>query len=808
MASGQNNLYSTPTFELFRRGLLTQTVRIFRGINAYQSQAALGPDWALDCLNVMAPGWGGLSKFRLPVIMDGGGVGPSGPTSFFDYQQGSGIRQIVAAVGTSLYYYNWATSTTLSAPTLIETDPTDVGSWSMVESNNLMYMANGVRMVKWDGSHLALVPWSIAAPTLNLTIGSAGLLLSSIQRAGNVVTFTIRNTAAAPARFASMYLQVGNLVTINNPSDASFNGTFAIASVITPGLSYTYAQVAANAGPFVNVAVVSAATSSGVVPNVTGSRTAGIASYSWTPQLEIDVNTVPGTLVTISGFADATLNGTFEVATAVPGNQNGVSFNTPTAAITVIQPGLPDSAGGVNGTATFGVTITVSRSYAESITDQQGASSNIGPILTVNGPLTNRIIYVNVDANSQLFASIDGGGDLFFDPSAPSIHGTIIHDYIQDGNLDLPIPAPLVNNPVPVGKYLAVGQNRIFIANLVGAPNQIAYTGYEQILFGRPEAVSPPNNRLRLEIGAESIAGIGIMRQGIVGFSNTKRMYMLRGQVEDITVSSPIQFSSFLEELPWDIGTLCHQSIQSTPYGLLFWASDRTVQIFDGRNKPQDVSGPVYPLLRRATQGLEAQAVGMYFNWLERDWYGLTLSIDGSLVNNLTIFWSLQQSSDGNQVDIFPTSFQCDFVNVLSTPTGQRVMAISQGGRIKNLPVSQDTTGGLGDPTIIAPTAGKLGAFWKGGYFGNDTPQRSKMFRYGLLAADQDGFNVLESIIDDREHTFKNPLVFGPVKVDKSSFSINRRGKRCSIQITFPPDDVSSNVLEYSVTSIPTSDRR
>src|SRR5882672_1212126 len=99
MSSGTQNLYSSPGFELFRRGLNAQTVKQFRGMNAFQAQTLLDPEWALDCLNVMVPGWGGLSKFRLPVPISSV-LAPNpvnGPYQFVDFQTGLGIRQVVAS---------------------------------------------------------------------------------------------------------------------------------------------------------------------------------------------------------------------------------------------------------------------------------------------------------------------------------------------------------------------------------------------------------------------------------------------------------------------------------------------------------------------------------------------------------------------------------------------------------------------------------------------------------------------------------------------------------------------------------------
>lgn len=809
MASGAQSFYSTPMFELFRRGLTVQTIKNFRGINAYQSATVVSAEHALDCLNVLIPGTGGVSKFRLPIALgaDPSGTG-AGPFQIFDFQQVGGTRQVVASYAQALYFFTWATATTLSAGTLIEAAANDAQPWSMVEANQIMFAANNIRMMKWDGANW--YNWGITAPVTAPTINSPGYSLSSLQRAANVVTFTFRNTG--PFNLGATYLNVGDTITVTNPSDASYNGVFTIATVVTPGFTYTYAQVGANSGPFVNVPFASFATSSGVVPGiVVGSRTAGVATYSWSPDLPVNNLAMVGTFVTVSGYADATLNGVFQVATANIGTGGG------TGTITCAQAGLPDSAGGANGTLTAGVTIVIARSYAFSFVTYLGHPSNISLITTVKGPLTNRIVYVGGPPNFpdpqtvgyQLFATLDGGGDLFIDRSAiPGVSGTILHDFYPDSSLDPTVQGPLIHNPPPVGRYLTVGQSRVFVANIVGDPTAIAYSGFEQITYpgARPEEAFPPNNRLRLRIGAEGVAGIGVLQAGVVAFSVTKKMWMLRGQVEDITLNLPVAFSAYLEELPWDTGTMCHQSIQPTPMGLLFWATDRTVQLFDGHGTLSDISGPVYPILRRATVGKESVASSAYFNWLERDWYGLSFPIDGSPINNFTLFWSMQP--DTQQVDIFPCSIGMACLQTITTSALQRILAIGQNGKILNLPVSQDTTSGIADPALIPATAANLPAFWRGGYFGNDTPYRSKMFRRGLAVTDNGGFSVTMRSVNNKVYTIKTPKILAKKAIpQEGSFSINDRTARLSVEINFPDKDVSCNLLELSIGTIPTSDR-
>lgn len=815
MASGAQSFYSTPAFEIFRRGLTVNTVKKFRGIDAYQSVTSLNPDTAQDCLNVMIPGSGGISKFRLPVQLSAAppNIG-AGPFQVFDFQQSTGTRQVVSVFAQSLFYYTWNSDTQLSVAVQIDTGPADAQPWSMVEANQLLFGSNGLRMMKWTGA--AFQPWGIVGP---VTAPRLGLLTTTLappiglSRAAGIVTVQI--AAALPVD-----TKVGDTIVISNSPDPSFNGSFPVATIISQ-FSFTYVQAGANAtSGNANVQFFSEFASFNLAAGPNGAvRVNGVATYkintasgktgAFQPILPgIDPGASPLPQVTFAGVADGTFNGTFPVTT----------IDATGTILTVLQPGLPDSAsGGGTVVSAFSPAQGVTWSYAYGNSTVMNFS-NVSPPSTVFIG-TNRSVRINAIASTDpqvdviaWFRTIDGGGDQFLHSITNiAAGGLVLTDLVQDGNLNQTIQGPLLNFPPPVGKFTAVGQSRVFIGNLTGTgPNpggstDIAYSGYEQILLGRPEECFPPFNRIRLQIGADPIAGIGILQSGVVGFSVTKKMYMLRGNIEDISINAPVAFSAYLEELPWNVGTMCHQSIQPTSYGLIFWASDRTVQLFSGSAKPQDISRPVYPILRRATKGREAFASSTYFNWLERDWYGLCLAIDGSFSNNYTIFWSLNAAGE---IDIFPCNIQMDCMATVSSVNLQRLLVIGQQGRVMNLPVSQDTQGGIADPSIIPATVAQLPAYWRSGYFGNDSPQRSKNFRRGFMVTDTDGFKVTKRFVNNQSLTVMNPKIMGPHKTKNGgSFSIGQRANRCSIEINFPDQDVASNVLELSIGYIGTGDR-
>jgi len=656
------SLYSTPAFEVFRRALQTEVIKKFRGINAYTTLAALGPEWAQDLLNVVISGSGGLSKLRLPVTLSAAVPGQNTcPNSFWDFQQGNGTRQVIAQFGPALYYY----SNDLAVATLIENVAANQGQWSFVTANNIMFGVNGLRTQKWTGA--SWWGWGIAAPL------------------------------AAP------------------------NAPGVIGGTLSPATGYTYAYAYKNS-----------------VTGHVGNRSASSTSTG------AQAN---------KGFT------VLAVASADPQVDTIVWFR--------ILDGGGDPCRLCVVNLTTGAVTTFASNANVVVT---AATANLG--ITDNSP---------------------------------------------DSSLDQATIGPLINGLPLAGKYLAVGQGRVFIANLPGAPQDILYSGYEQILIGRPEESFPSNNRLRLSIGAEQISGIGVLQSGVVAFSQTGRMYMLRGAVEDITLNVPVAFSAYLEELPWTLGCASHFTVQVTPYGMVWLAGDKTIQLFDGRSEPIDISPGVYPLLRRITPGTEGSCVAAYFNWLERDLYVLLAAVDGSLSINRIFFFAFNKAVGSDQIETVETFISdlpatipgaVPWVGMLTTSKLQRMLCIAAQGFIKQLPVSSDTEGGLTkDLTIIPATNGNLNAYWRSGYFGNEQPFRSKLFRWGRMISDQGSFSQTLRFVDDDVRTLLQPEIIGPIQMVGSKLGLNRRAKRLAVEINFPAKDAPANVIELQMSHIGTSDR-
>jgi hypothetical protein len=193
--------------------------------------------------------------------------------------------------------------------------------------------------------------------------------------------------------------------------------------------------------------------------------------------------------------------------------------------------------------------------------------------------------------------------------------------------------------------------------------------------------------------------------------------------------------------------------------------------------------------------------------------------VNGSLSVNRLFMFAFNKTVGTDQVESVETFISdvpstlpgaVPWIGLITTSKLQRMLCIGAQGFIQQLPVSSDTVGGLTqDLTIIPATNGNLNAYWRGGYFGNDSPQRSKMFRWLRMISDQDpkNFHATLRFVDDEQRTFLQPEIIGPLQFPSSRLGMNRRAKRASVEINFPAQDAPANVIELTVASIPTSDR-
>jgi hypothetical protein len=376
-----------------------------------------------------------------------------------------------------------------------------------------------------------------------------------------------------------------------------------------------------------------------------------------------------------------------------------------------------------------------------------------------------------------------------------------LRDRKIDAGLTLSLQAPLLNFPPIPAKYLAKFGERIYGFNLTGGRSDIEYSAFEQVLTGRPEESFFPNNRLRLTIGADEIAGGGVIQAGVIAFSRTNQMFMHRGIPEDITLATPVRFSAVLEELPFEIGLASHFSIQSTPYGLVWLGADLNLYLYGGVGEPLNISGDVRPLLRAITPGTQEKIESVYFNYADRQWYVLAVAVNGALEHNRMVIVDMTPSAEEN-LGIFVSDIAADGLRIVELTTGEQLLCLGQGGRIRKFKAVSDTEGGI--TLAITSTTGVLGAWWRGGYFGGEDPEVVKLERWAKVTADQGGFTLTAHFVDDEGRTFRDPEVVN-LGVIQTGFpkAVNRKTRRVSYEIRFPTQDVSANVLALERAAIP-----
>jgi hypothetical protein len=759
----------------------------FRGIDRYSSAIKVTPDYALDLLNVICSNNGGMEKMRVPTALTPQIGSLAGPRVFFDYQKADGFtRQIITFEGTKIFALDAAAG---YAPVQVDDNPLNDGLWSCVESNNLLFMANGKRMLKWNGT--AIQPWGIqtpvVAPSVNPGAGPVailaapnGLLMASgaIQAGPNGLTqvgfvVTVKFTA-----LVDFPIQAGDTLVIAGAGDPAYDGTFILASAAVVG------------GKTV---VTFVHTVSGLAASGAGTGSFNLAAVF----TAVGMTFINGQVVTVAGAGIAGYNGTWTL--------RFIAFSGSTVAVLVLNTtGLAASG---NGTIASGLTLVSGRkwryAYRCSLTGHVGTASDASassgplasqlPLVTATPPApVDGLVDTQID-QIRWTCTLDGGSDYFYNRDTTiATDGYTLQDGTPDTGLTLSLRAQLINNPPPVGNYLAVYQGRIFVFCLAGAGHDIAYSGYERILDGRPEESYPPNNRLRLAIGSDVIAGGGVIQAGVIAFSKSNEMYMLRGIMEDVTISAPILFTAFLEQLPWNQGSASHDTIQSTSYGLLFQGSDLTIQLFNGTNKPITISDPVNSILSTITPGYSSVSRSTYFSYVDRDWYVLLIPTAGSATPNKILFFDLTENPETN-AGIFVSDIPADDVEVVEKPDGTRMLCLSSGGYIYQFKALSDAVNAI---SPITYTSGTLQAYWRSGYFGAESPELQKLFRWARLIADQSGFQVRYYVVDHEQYTFRNPLVVGPFNVDQSNLlSMNLKGKALSIELIFPSADVTAGVM-------------
>ena len=663
------------------RRLTPETVRQFRGMNAWHSVDRVPPDYALECLNVIPSGSGGLEKMRFPVnLMAAPQPDLAGTGTLVNFQNALGVRQVLALFNGYLYRIDLDAWTA----TQIEYNVLNEGVPSAVVSNNMAFVANGLRMAKWTGTEYQ--PWGIAQPPLPL------MTIVPITGTGDPTEApVVWSRPLDPDEIPPSGIWLG-------PRTISVSYTWCIGATETLESPATVYNVPMNHEAIMTVPEPPAGvTGYNVYVDPLGGanrKRANTEGHHGVPNPFIVPNYMPRVFDEVFPF----WWGMFGYVSPPAAN------NTLTGQV---------RATGRKYRVAYGNSVTGHISAASAATDSTGAllATDQTEILVANP----------TDANNDqiwLFATVDGGSDYFLLPNPSNSDGswpidggstTKIVDQYSDDVLVKSFIAPMLNFPPVVAKYLCEWGGRIFCANLAGAPQDIIYSGYERIYRGRPEESFPPNNRLRLAIGSDALAGIGVIQAGIVAFSRSNEMFMYRGTVTDRSTDAPVEYLDTLEKLPWNLGCASHESIARTPHGLVWLASDKNLMIYSGVNEPTVIGQGLLPMLRRITAGQEEDCRGRYFSYLERDWYLLLAPLDGSTGKN-HIFVVDLEASEAN-VGAFPLHVNADALEVVEDGNGKPKLVIMQGGQAKELLLSSDTTGGIS--LEYAATANEVPAHWR-----------------------------------------------------------------------------------------------
>lgn len=809
-----------------QRALAPKLIAHFRGISQYRSIVGQPMEWAQDTLNVIIGNSGYLEKLRAPLAKSAK-LGLYIDT-MYDFQQAIGTRQLVINFlnpNPSLGFLTEPVLGGLYVFTAIENLAADAPRFSYIDSNNLLFMANGRRMLKWTGT--VLQKWGIDAPPIP-TLDNIGMKLPGVSatRAANVISFVITTTGITFNNF-----QAGDLFQATG-WDATFNGTFAVISYNVGTNTLTCANIGAN-GASAAIGNISYFAEGAIFTSpVSVGRSNGVVTMLFGPAFSAGEEiTITGFTLSDAGIDTSSLNGTFVIATVVTFGTYTWPQAGPDIPFGPCTAHKPTVAGGVTD-------ILVNRAYAyaygNSVTGHVG-NATLYPFLfpaTFAGGnptlFSNRRNFLTPalptdpqDDTIVWYGLLDGGTTFYFlaafalgqaNPSGTfGTNPDTFGDGVTDNLVDVTRRAQFINFPPPVGNLLSKWQGRIYLVPQ-NNPQSIVYSGYEKILQGRPEESFPPGNQIQLQIGAQPIKGHGAIMNGVVIWDSNNKMFMFKGTVEDIVTNQPVNYSEQLEEMPWQVGTLSHQCIQPTPYGLIWVGNDFAVHKWNGIFYgdiigPTDISINVSPLMKRITPGTGPSIQSAYFNFLERDWYVILIAVDGSATNNRILFFDVSKDAADN-LGVFVSDIQADSIAVRVDANEVRHLLISIQGTIYEIKAASTATAGIHKQ--ITATNAQLDAFWLSGYDGNDDAVMMKMYRWGRLIADQDGFNVLVTLVNDTDSTLDSPtnLISVPnLTRRQNKFSMNWKAKRMSVQINFPPADVDASVLQLITTHIPLSER-
>ncbi len=501
--------------------------------------------------------------------------------------------------------------------------------------------------------------------------------------------------------------------------------------------------------------------------------------------------------------------------------QNGSSlplkWNGSALALWGIQTGGVPTLGTPAGT---GITLAIGRKYRAAYGSDAGAVGTASAPSADTGTIANQYIPVTIPVppagaetqitKARLYATLDGGSDYFFHSVVNGPFPQTINDSTPDADLDQSERAPLINDAPPIAKYTCLWGSRIFMFNLLNESTKwVAYTGYNRIFVGaeHPEETCPPGNRIKLDIGADEIAGGGVIESGVVCFDQSSKMFMFRGQPEDITVDAPVEFSLYFQQLPWSIGCAGHFTIQSTKRGLVWLTSDLDVMVFTGKQEPTRISEGVEPILRTVSTSAMANARSAYWTYKGRNWYVLGVPTSSASPQDLTklLIFDLEESMEKNVGTFVFDVGAFQSIGIVEMSSREQKLLIGQDGLLKELKVTPTTINGIEESLASSNPDESLGAYWRSGRFGNGSPMTVRQFRYGQLVADQPGIRVKRYLYRE-DITAPEPIEFVDTYVG-GKITTNRKGKGLVYELRFRDEDVAQNILQFTDVSIPVSVR-
>jgi hypothetical protein len=540
---------------------------------------------------------------------------------------------------------------------------------------------------------------------------------------------------------------------------------------------------------------------------------------------------------TVSAPWDASFGGVYKI-TVSGGGGLAVSFpqvgpnSGPFTRATF--PGIPVSTlGGYSWGVSYGSSAVAHWSSLSPTSDALVTPANYGGVLMVPASPDPQVDQI------ALFRTQDGGGTWLLTNAGDDSDGVasvlttgdytgayVILDFTTDEQLtESGQTAPFDNGVAPLGKYLAVWLDRVLMCGIASDPTAVRYTGYDSINFGRPQMSWCAFNNIRLGQGQAYPNGMGLLRYGgMVFFATDGFMYIYRGTLNDITISSPTSLSFYAEQLPYNIGLYSHYSVQSTPAGLVWLDDGLNLRVLEnsGFYPPRLFAPQITGILKRMTPGSQDVIQSAYVNYLEKDWYILNIPVDGSTKNNMMII--IDASADPAQnTGSWPTDYAVNGILWLEKADRSKMLIAAMpylpgqtdeptAGFLTQIPMTDAILQGIQDQSQVTPPNPPMpGAYWQGGYFGVTDESGSniyadkKFFRFIRWSSNSQGLGIQATIVDGDTNTFDRPSVLDVAVAGDDPFvgSVNYKGRCLSPTIIFPDNaEVPCTLLTLTVAHV------